>query len=121
MRVTFLALLVLAVLAVMLGRVRRKPPDPQAAAATAMLRQKILTREFIQAAGPGHPGVPRCVLMDWNIGGAVATVVAFDDGSTSLYLSSASALQARANRPARHHRDSSGHLMRLCLQSPART
>ena len=88
MRVTFLALLVLAVLAVMLGRVRRKPPDPQAAAATAMLRQKILTREFIQAAGPGHPGVPRCVLMDWNIGGAVATVVAFDDGSTSLYLSS---------------------------------
>ncbi len=87
MRVTFLALLVLAVLAVTLWRVGRKPADPQAAAATAMLRQKILTREFNRAAGPGQPGIPRCVLMDWNIGAAVATLVAFDDGSTSLYLS----------------------------------
>src|SRR2546430_10376917 len=34
------------------------------------------------------PGTPRCVLMDWNVGGSVATLVAFDDGTVSLYLSS---------------------------------
>jgi len=86
-RLIFVALLVLGVLGVVLWRRLRRPPDPQAAAASALLRQKILTREFIREAGPGQPNVPRCVLMDWNIGSAVATLVAFDDGSTSLYLS----------------------------------
>ncbi len=60
----------------------------EAAHASRVLRENILTRQFIAQFPPGKPGTPRCVLMDWNVGGSVATLVAFDDGTVSLYLSS---------------------------------
>jgi hypothetical protein len=56
--------------------------------ASALLRQKVLSREFLKGAPSGKAGAVRCVVMDWNIGSGVATLVAFDDGTTSIYLSS---------------------------------
>ena len=61
----------------------------QVAAASAGLRLAVLRRELGDTTEPGHPDDIRCVVMDWNLGGeSVATLVAFDDGTTSLYLSS---------------------------------
>jgi len=52
------------------------------------LRLAILRREFVDADAPGQPDDIHCVLMDWNLGDdSVATLVAFEDGTTSLYLS----------------------------------
>jgi hypothetical protein len=55
--------------------------------ASALLRQKVLSREFLKGI-PREAGAVRCVVMDWNIGSGVATLVAFRDGTTSIYLSS---------------------------------
>ena len=89
--VTRIALAVAVILAVLFLpqwlRSRGRGLD-QAAHASAVLRENILTRQFIAQFPPGKPGAPRCVLMDWNVGGSVATLVAFDDGTVSLYLSS---------------------------------
>ena len=89
--VTRIALAVAVILAVLFVpqwlRSRGRGRD-QAAHASAVLRENILTRQFIAQFPPGKPGAPRCVLMDWNVGGSVATLVAFDDGTVSLYLSS---------------------------------
>jgi hypothetical protein len=61
----------------------------QVAAASAGLRLAVLNREFVDASAVGEPNDIRCVVMDWNLGGeSVATLVAFEDGTTSLYLSS---------------------------------
>jgi len=68
-------------------RSRGRGREP-AAQGSAVLREKILTRQFIPQAPSDRPGTPRCVLMDWNVGDGVATLVAFDDGTVSLYLSS---------------------------------
>ncbi|HYT71514.1 MAG TPA: hypothetical protein VEK78_09035 [Gemmatimonadales bacterium] len=68
-------------------RSRRRRREP-AAQAGPLLRQKILSRAFLADFPPGTPGAPRCVIMDWNVSGGVATLAAFDDGSVSLYLSS---------------------------------
>jgi hypothetical protein len=80
-----------------LAFVRSRPsPEEQAksaderakrAATSAMLRHKVLSREFLTGAPRGQPGDVRCVVMDWNVGDGVATLVAFDDGTTSLYFS----------------------------------
>jgi hypothetical protein len=59
----------------------------KSAATSAMLRHKVLSREFLSGAPRGEPGAVRCVVMDWNVGSGVATLVAFDDGTTSLYFS----------------------------------
>ena len=68
---------------------RRRPTvSPQFQGPSGALREKILARQFVANLPAGPAGVPRCVLMDWNVGGGVATLVAFDDGSTSLYFSS---------------------------------
>src|SRR2546428_10544797 len=89
--VTRIALAVAVILAVLFVpqwlRSRGRGRD-QAAHASAVLRENILTRQFIAQFPPGKPGTPRCVLMDWNVGGSVATLVALDDGTVSLYLSS---------------------------------
>jgi hypothetical protein len=52
------------------------------------LRQGVLSRTFFANAAPLAADTPRCVLMDWNMGGnGVATLLAFYDGTTSLYFS----------------------------------
>jgi hypothetical protein len=56
----------------------------QAAAAARGLRNAVLSRGFVRATG-SKPGV-RAVVYDWHFGAGTASLVAFDDGSTSLYL-----------------------------------
>ncbi len=56
----------------------------QATAAARGLRNAVLTREFVGETG-SRPGV-RAVVYDWQWGGGTASLVAFDDGSTSLYM-----------------------------------
>jgi hypothetical protein len=58
----------------------------QAVEAHTLMRQKILTREFLAGLPPGAPGTPRFVVMDWDTGGGVATLVAADDGAVSVYV-----------------------------------
>src|SRR5436309_15274345 len=93
--VTRIALAVAVILAVLFLpqwlRSRGRGLD-QAAHASAVLRENILTRQFIAQFPPGKPGAPRCVLLGWNVGGSVATLVAFDDGTVSLQLRSGGGL-----------------------------
>jgi hypothetical protein len=52
------------------------------------LREGVLSRTFFSNAAPLAADTPRCVLMDWNMSGsAVVTLLAFFDGTTSLYFS----------------------------------
>lgn len=87
-----LIVLVLAVAIAIFGRPRYqrwRARRAEVAAASAGLRLAVLNREFIEAGADGRPDDIRCVVMDWNLGGeSVSTLVAFDDGTTSLYLSS---------------------------------
>ncbi len=52
-----------------------------------MLREQLLTRSLLADNPAEHPDDVRCVVMDWGIAGGVATLAAFEDGATSLYLS----------------------------------
>jgi hypothetical protein len=52
----------------------------------AEMRQRILRREFLASMPPGTPGTPRFVVMDWDTGGGVVTLVAADDGAVSAYF-----------------------------------
>ena len=56
----------------------------QGAAAARGLRNAVLSRELFQMAG-SKAGI-RAVVYDWYIAGGTASLVAFEDGSTSLYL-----------------------------------
>jgi hypothetical protein len=55
---------------------------------TQDLRLVVLRREFLTGVAPAPGGEPRAVVMDWGLGNGAASVVAYDDGTTSLYLSS---------------------------------
>ena len=55
---------------------------------TLDLREQVLTRAMLSGMESGNRDSVRCVVMDWNLGGGnVATLVSFDDGTTSLYYS----------------------------------
>jgi hypothetical protein len=56
----------------------------QATAAALGLRNAVLSREIFKLAG-SNPGM-RAVVYDWQFGAGTASLVAFEDGSTSLYL-----------------------------------
>jgi hypothetical protein len=58
----------------------------RAAAAAAALREEVLSRRFISALPPGAPGAVRGAVMDWGVGDGLATLVALEDGTVSLYL-----------------------------------
>ena len=81
-------LVVVAIIVVVAGfLVLRRPSAEQreqAAAAARGLRNAILSREFVRATG-AKAGI-RAVVYDWQIGAGTASLVAFDDGSTSIYL-----------------------------------
>ena len=87
MRAAFLAVAVLGLAAAAYWfrghRVAHREPS---ADGTALLRQHVLSREIFKQAEPA-PGI-RCVVYDWHVGNGIATLVSFDDGTTSLYLSS---------------------------------
>ena len=65
------------------------------------LREGVLSRTFFANAAPLAADTPRCVLMDWNMSGnGIATLLAFYDGTTSLYFSSGGGiLGAGAHEP----------------------
>ena len=71
---------------------------------TAGLRLAVLEHKFADSgAVPDSNGV-QCVVMDWNMGGKnVATLVAFADGRTSLYLSPFQVIDARDNESVREN------------------
>jgi hypothetical protein len=48
------------------------------------MRDAVLSRAILKSAGT-KPGI-RAVVYDWEVGGGTASLVAFDDGTTSLYL-----------------------------------
>jgi hypothetical protein len=58
----------------------------RAAEAAAALRDEVLSRRFISALPPGAPGAVRGAVMDWGVGDGLATLVALEDGTVSLYL-----------------------------------
>src|SRR5687767_15026125 len=96
-------LVVAIVLVPLLGRQREAPTPapasvdsaavpgdapPVAAAGSEALREKLLSRELLRDI-PGDPdgdGI-RAVVFDWGMDNGSATLVAFDDGTTSLYFS----------------------------------
>ncbi len=51
------------------------------------LRGRVLRREFLAGVAPSTDGRPRAVVMDWSMDKGTATLVAYDDGTTSLYTS----------------------------------
>lgn len=59
--------------------------DPGASAVEA-LRAGVLSRSSLSGLAPAAPGSIRGTVMDWNLGDGLATLVAIDDGSVSLYL-----------------------------------
>jgi hypothetical protein len=87
MRFLFLVLAAL-VLAALAWRFRPAPRNQSArAAADPDLRTMILRREILAPLEPSSDGRPRVVVMDWTMESGTATLVAFDDGTTSLYMS----------------------------------
>jgi hypothetical protein len=58
----------------------------QAAEAAAKLREGVLSRAMLSGLPPVAPGTVRGAVMDWNLGGGLATLVAIEDGTVSLYL-----------------------------------
>jgi hypothetical protein len=87
-----IGLVIVAVIAVALrrrGAVRAQPRGQSGANAGHGLRTQLLSRALFADKPANGSDQPRCVVLDWNLGGTnVATLVAFDDGTTSLYLSS---------------------------------
>jgi hypothetical protein len=61
-------------------------PAP-AASGSELLREKLLSREMLRDMPPDPDGDGiRAVVFDWGMGDGGATLVAFDDGTTSLYF-----------------------------------
>jgi hypothetical protein len=88
--VLFLLATFVAVVAVGTKRKRSQRAGGLSKEMNAMLelRQGVLSRTFFANAAPLAVDTPRCVLMDWNMAGnGVATLLAFYDGTTSLYFS----------------------------------
>jgi hypothetical protein len=62
------------------------------------LREGVLTRQMI-AGLPPKPGAVRGVVMDWGLGGGLATMIAIDDGSVSLYLNPGGGVIGAGTKP----------------------
>jgi len=58
------------------------PPSPP-----LDFRSMVLRRDFLDGIEPAPGGGPRAVVMDWSLDRGAATLVAYDDGTTSLYFS----------------------------------
>ena len=56
----------------------------QAAAAANGLREGVLSRQMLAGLPAAEPGAIRGVVMDWNLGDGLATLVVIDDGAVSL-------------------------------------
>ena len=71
----------------------------RAAATSAAVREEVLSRQTI-ASLPPKPGAVRGVVMDWNLGDGVATLVAIDDGTVSLYMDAGGGVLGADTTPA---------------------
>jgi hypothetical protein len=96
-RILLLVVAVMALAAVgrqaLLARRRRTLPSADGsgmprAGGTQELRRVVLRREFLAGTPPAPSGEPRAVVMDWGLDNGAASLVAYDDDTTSLYLSS---------------------------------
>jgi len=58
----------------------------RAAEAAAALRDAVLSRRMLASLPAKESGALRGAAMDWNVGAGLATLVAIDDGTVSLYL-----------------------------------
>ena len=54
---------------------------------TLALRNAVLSRELFKKLAPRAPGTIRAVVYDWDVDDGTATLVTFEDGATSVYLS----------------------------------
>lgn len=70
----------------------------RAAAMSAALREEVLTRQML-AGLPPKPGAVRGVVMDWNLGDGVATLVAIDDGTVSLFMGAGGGVIGAGGKP----------------------
>lgn len=70
----------------------------RAAATSASMREGVLSRQTI-AGLPPKPGAVRGVVMDWNLGDGIATLVAIDDGTVSLYMGESAGILSAGGRP----------------------
>lgn len=88
MRILLLALVAGALIA-LAWRFRPAARNQAASASTQPdLRARVLRREFLSGVAPSTDGRPRAVVMDWSmVDYGTATLVAYDDGTTSLYTS----------------------------------
>jgi hypothetical protein len=71
----------------------------RAAAMSASLRDGVLTRRML-AGLPPKPGAVRGVVMDWNLGDGVATLVAIDDGTVSLFMGAGGDVIGAGGKPS---------------------
>lgn len=86
---TLVGIAVIAAIAIAGLLVRRRwTTRTPVADGTMAIRNGVLSRELFEDASPGSPGAIRAVLYDWDVGTGVATLISFDDDTTSLYLSS---------------------------------
>ena len=85
-----LTIVIVAALIVAAPRFRQWSTDrAEGRVGSAGLRLAVLQRKFVGATSAADSDEVKCVVMDWNLGGeTVATLVAFADGTTSLYLTS---------------------------------
>ena len=102
--VAIVAALLVAVIGVWTWNVHLSPEAKarrtEATAATASLREAVLSREMLlQAPAGGTP--PRAFVMDWQFAaGQLATLVSFEDGTTSIYFSSGGGVIGAGELPA---------------------
>ena len=87
MRMLVLVIAVVVIALVVMRARSRTGRRGDGAPAPADLRRAVLRRELFAGASSPAGDHPRAVLMDWGVGNGVATLAAFDDGTTSLYTS----------------------------------
>ena len=82
-------------------RARRAERAAERAAELADPRLTILERRAFQNTVPAEAEDVQCVVMDWNMGGdTVATLVAFTDGTTRLYMAGGDTIVDAGTHPA---------------------
>jgi hypothetical protein len=82
-------------------RARQRERAAERAAELADPRLTILERRAFQNTPSADAEDVQCVVMDWNTGGdTVATLVAFVDGTTRMYVSTGDTISDAGNHPA---------------------
>lgn len=95
--------------------VRWTATHARAAVGTAALRQAVLQRTFVDSNTVADSADVVAVVMDWNMGGkTTATLVAYTDGKTSLYVSPGKVV----NSETESVRDAAERFRELAMNKP---